>query len=365
MPDLSSLLGAVYGGSPSSAPRDPEDEAHVEHEPAATERGPAVPDWADDEHLDAAFAQWKPGPSSDASPVEHAFAKDADDDPPPPLADDLAAALSEALVASSGAADDTDHADVADANAYGGPKPKAYDFSLVDDEVEPAAQVQPVHEIDEAAGVEDDKQKVAPVAQAQPLHEVEPVDQVEGPAEPVVPAVPELHAKPEVPELHAKPELPELHAEPEAAAEPEAHEVEDNHEVEDHKVEAAEADDDEADDDTDASVTHVQFAPVDDGDHLRRPAPITAQREAAAELTAASRTEAESPFAPPSPEPEPVPVASAPSPVVAATPEPPRAPVAVATASVPGDMRRWERSDDDILPEKQSKKFFSLSLRRG
>src|SRR4051794_24348214 len=79
MPDLSNLLGAVYGDSPSSTPRDPEDEAHVEHEPAAEERAPAVPAWADDEHLDAAFAQWKPGPSSDASPDEHAFVKDARD----------------------------------------------------------------------------------------------------------------------------------------------------------------------------------------------------------------------------------------------------------------------------------------------
>src|SRR3954451_2267096 len=118
MPDLSNLLGAVYGDGPSPAGRDPEDEAHVETEPTAAERGPAVPDWADDEHLDAAFAQWKPGPSADASPAEHAFVRDTsdDDDPPPPLADDLAAALSEALVASS----TTDHeTDVGDAAAYG------------------------------------------------------------------------------------------------------------------------------------------------------------------------------------------------------------------------------------------------------
>src|SRR3954451_24742371 len=108
MPDLSNLLGAVYGDGPSPAGRDPEDEAHVETEPTAAERGPAVPDWADDDHLDAAFAQWKPGPSADACPVEHAFVKDVDDDDePPPLADDLAAALSEALVPASGPADDT------------------------------------------------------------------------------------------------------------------------------------------------------------------------------------------------------------------------------------------------------------------
>src|SRR5436190_7860608 len=122
MPDLSNLLGAVYGDSGSEKGRDPEDEAHVEHEPAAAERGPSVPDWADDEHLDAAFDQWKPGPSADASPAEHAFVRETDDDDlPPPLPDDLAAALSEALVASSGA---THEVEMADADAYGGPKPK-------------------------------------------------------------------------------------------------------------------------------------------------------------------------------------------------------------------------------------------------
>src|SRR3954451_20064437 len=127
MPDLSNLLGAVYGDGPSPAGRDPEDEAHVETEPTAAERGPAVPDWADDEHLDAAFAQWKPGPSADASPPEHAFVVDSDDDPPP-LPDDLAAALSEALVAASGTADDS-------ADAHLGPQaPKHFDFSVRDDE---------------------------------------------------------------------------------------------------------------------------------------------------------------------------------------------------------------------------------------
>src|SRR5437764_4338606 len=110
MPDLSNLLGAVYGDTSPSTARDPEDEAHVELEPTADERSsaPAVPDWADDEHLDAAFAQWKPGPAVDASRVERAFVKDTDDDLPPPLADDLAAALSEALVATSDVAQDAD-----------------------------------------------------------------------------------------------------------------------------------------------------------------------------------------------------------------------------------------------------------------
>src|SRR5437588_853016 len=130
MPDLSNLLGAVYGDTPSETAPDPDDEAHVEREPAADERAPAVPDWAADEHLDAAFAQWKPGPAEDASPVEHAFVKDADEDPAPPLADDLAAALSEALVASSGTADDTDD--------YGFKPTNVVDFSEPDDEPEHA-----------------------------------------------------------------------------------------------------------------------------------------------------------------------------------------------------------------------------------
>src|SRR5438270_6392462 len=105
MPDLSNLLGAVSGEGRSSPARDAEDEAPFRPNPAAEERGPAVPDWADDEHLDAAFAQWKPGPSDDASAVERAVISQAHDDPPPPLPDDLAAALSEALVATSAQAD--------------------------------------------------------------------------------------------------------------------------------------------------------------------------------------------------------------------------------------------------------------------
>src|SRR4051812_3609592 len=146
MPDLSNLLGTVYGDGPSTSSRDPEDEEHVEREPAAHERTPGVPDWADDEHLDEAFAQWKPGPSEDASPAEHAFAKDAHDDPAPPLADDLAAALSEALVSVSDTADDT--------SVPGSDKPR-FDFSvpaddhdeaIVDDEPFAAFAPKPVTE---------------------------------------------------------------------------------------------------------------------------------------------------------------------------------------------------------------------------
>ncbi|MBV8297055.1 MAG: hypothetical protein JO085_09475 [Acidimicrobiia bacterium] len=232
MPDLSNLLGAVYGDTPSAAPRDPEDAAHVEREPAAEERGPAVPDWANDEQLDAAFAQWKPGPSADASQAEHAFAGQNGDDPPPPLADDLAAALSEALVASSGVADED--------------------------------------------GSETDEDE----------------DHENGPA---------------------------------------AH---------------------------------------DDVDDLRHLPTITPQRAAAAELTAASRVDPGPVITPPAPQPEAVvaPVASAPAHAEQAAVTQ-KLPVAVETTMTPNTglfgARRWDRSDDDILPAKQSKRFFSLSLRRG
>ena len=250
MPDLSNLLGAVYGDTPSSAPRDPEDEAHVEREAAAEERGAAVPDWANDERLDAAFAQWKPGPSAGASQAEHAFAGQNGDDPPPPLADDLAAALSEALVASSGVADDTDDDGVTPPKVVGFPDP--------DDEA-PAPHFEAVHE---------------------------------------------------------------------------------------------------------------RAAAHDDVDHLRRSPAITSQRAAAAELTAASRVDPEPVVTPPAPQPEAVvaPVASAPAHAEQAAVTQ-QLPVAVDTTMTPKTglpgARRWDRSDDDILPAKQSKKFFSLSLRRG
>ena len=52
-----------------------------------------------------------------------------------------------------------------------------------------------------------------------------------------------------------------------------------------------------------------------------------------------------------------------PVPVVAA----PLAPAdgAAALPTLPVGARRWERGDDDILPEKQARKVFSFSLRRG
>ncbi|MBV9410368.1 MAG: hypothetical protein JO148_02125, partial [Acidimicrobiia bacterium] len=85
------------------------------------------------------------------------------------------------------------------------------------------------------------------------------------------------------------------------------------------------------------------------------------------ELTAASRIDPEPVVE--TPKPEPAPAASIPEPMptvptlapVAATSDGGEAP----TALLPG-THRWDRSDDDILPDKPAgKKFFSFSLRRG
>jgi hypothetical protein len=99
---------------------------------------------------------------------------------------------------------------------------------------------------------------------------------------------------------------------------------------------------------------------------------MTSQRAAAAELTAASRIDpqpaVETPTPVATPEPAPVPAGSVPVPT-AAIPTPAPVPAMSdggdAPATLLGGTHRWERSDDDILPEKQAKKFLSFSLRRG
>jgi hypothetical protein len=90
MPDLSKMLGDVYDAPTTTA-------TDVAYRPASPDGRPA-PDWADDEHLDRAFAGWTPGPSADAPAAERNLFAGADE-APAPLADDLAAALSEAVLA--------------------------------------------------------------------------------------------------------------------------------------------------------------------------------------------------------------------------------------------------------------------------
>jgi hypothetical protein len=268
MPDLSNLLGAVYGEGPTSPSGDADDEAPVRREPPAEERGPAVPDWADDEHLDAAFAQWKPGPSDDASAVERAVISQAHDDPPPPLPDDLAAALSAALVATSDRGDDD----------------------------------QPVSAADHASDTADPGNDTIGTSADHALQT----------------------------------------------------DAMDTHAIDTDAMDTAVVD---ADVDT-----HAMDADVSDAVAL---SPLSPLRAAAAELTAASRVDPEpaAAFAPP-PAPEPAPVAVVPA-APAVAPELGAAPALDPATEVPPGARRWDRSDDDILPEKRSRGFFSFSLRRG
>jgi hypothetical protein len=81
MPDLSKMLGDVYGNDADESPAEP---------PARP-----VPEWSDDEHLDRAFADWTPGPTDDAPAAERKLFEQGEGK----LADDLAAALSEAVLA--------------------------------------------------------------------------------------------------------------------------------------------------------------------------------------------------------------------------------------------------------------------------
>jgi hypothetical protein len=111
MADLSDMLGDVYGDDadgervapePPAPPRDgspalPEATGPL---PEATSRATsAAPAWADESVLDAAFANWTPGPPLDAPAAERdVFAPHVDPASAAPLPDDLAAALSAALV---------------------------------------------------------------------------------------------------------------------------------------------------------------------------------------------------------------------------------------------------------------------------
>jgi hypothetical protein len=94
MADLSNLLGDVYGEDAEGEPVAPEPRA-----PHRDGAGSGAPAWADESVLDAAFANWTPGPPLDAPAAERdVFAAPVDPASAAPLPDDLAAALSAALV---------------------------------------------------------------------------------------------------------------------------------------------------------------------------------------------------------------------------------------------------------------------------
>lgn len=93
MADLSDMLGDVYG--------DDAEGERVAPEPGAQpgDGSPPAPAWAAESVLDAAFANWTPGPPLDAPAAERdVFAPHVDPASAAPLPDDLAAALSAALV---------------------------------------------------------------------------------------------------------------------------------------------------------------------------------------------------------------------------------------------------------------------------
>jgi hypothetical protein len=88
MSDLSKVLGDLYGG---------------EGEPSATPNRnfrAEAPEWADEDRLDQAFADWTPGPTADAHPAEREMSHvlDMPAVPHAHLDEDLAGALSAALV---------------------------------------------------------------------------------------------------------------------------------------------------------------------------------------------------------------------------------------------------------------------------
>lgn len=120
--DLSKVLGDVYADDVSSRA--------------------AAPEWADEAHLDEAFADWTPGPPPEAPAAEHEMA--AHDDPAARrrIDDDLAAALTQAL-ASSPINPDPVFADpeveVEVESVFEAEQPLAYELAPVAPAPEPAA----------------------------------------------------------------------------------------------------------------------------------------------------------------------------------------------------------------------------------
>lgn len=130
MPDLSEMLGAVYGAPDETDP--------IDGPPPAPATGPKAPEWADDEHLDKAFAEWTPGPDADAPAAERNMFAPAPAAATPRLADDLAAALSEAVLAENRDDDAEDDHEQPAAPAMAAPP--ALPALPVDDEPAPAAE---------------------------------------------------------------------------------------------------------------------------------------------------------------------------------------------------------------------------------
>lgn len=128
MSDLSKVLGDLYGADdqPSAAPpRNFRAEA---------------PEWADEQRLDDAFADWTPGPDAHAHALEHEVVLDAPAVPAARLDDDMAAAMSAALVAGNGEPE----VPVAEAPAYSFPMDTAEPVFEPVEPVEPAAPQAPL-----------------------------------------------------------------------------------------------------------------------------------------------------------------------------------------------------------------------------
>jgi hypothetical protein len=154
--DLSRLLGDVYGASEDAEATEPTTPMGV---PAAADdppappvetvepdqRRPAAPGWADDAVLDEAFAEWVPGPPSDADAEERDILADVEP----------AEAVAEPI----------------DIDAWLGPEPvEGLDEA---DEIEADAQAE-MPEMDAATGFD------AFVPPAEPVPEVHAMSEVEG-----------------------------------------------------------------------------------------------------------------------------------------------------------------------------------------
>ncbi|HEX9531143.1 MAG TPA: hypothetical protein VF954_08395, partial [Acidimicrobiales bacterium] len=118
MPDLSNVLGQVYAHLDEQAIPPAVAPAPLQPAPAG---GPTTPEWADDAHLEQAFANWSPGTPPEASAAERRFAANLPahrepaaphvpiDAPARPVDDELAAALNAAVAAAPDHPVDNDH----------------------------------------------------------------------------------------------------------------------------------------------------------------------------------------------------------------------------------------------------------------